>query len=157
MRSKRRYICSAILGELESFWNYKGFRVIFPKIQMQILFSIPTLTSHFWIRKFYVSFFYGKKPKPNHLNLTTLRHKVVVTFELVETFCYCEHSNESHWATLSCGTVYVFYQMLVLSFQPVDETLKVWPLTYKQLSGSFVWYRWNDSCGKKLIIRLNKI
>ena len=59
------------------------------------------------------------------LNLTTLRHKVVLTFELVETFCYCEHSNESHCAILSCGAVYVFYQMLVLSFQPEDETLKV--------------------------------
>ena len=35
MRSKRGYkicICSVILGELESFRNYKGFSVIFPKI-----------------------------------------------------------------------------------------------------------------------------
>ena len=35
MHSKRRYkicICSVILGELESFRNYKGFSIIFPKI-----------------------------------------------------------------------------------------------------------------------------
>ena len=35
MRSKRRYkicICSVILGELESFRNYKGLSIIFLKI-----------------------------------------------------------------------------------------------------------------------------
>ena len=35
MHSKRRHkicICSVILGELEAFRNYKGFRDIFPKI-----------------------------------------------------------------------------------------------------------------------------
>ena len=35
MHSKRRYkicICSVILGELESFRNYEGFSIIFPKI-----------------------------------------------------------------------------------------------------------------------------
>ena len=35
MHSTRRYkiyICSVILGELESFRNYKGFSLIFPKI-----------------------------------------------------------------------------------------------------------------------------
>ena len=35
MHSKRRYkicICSVVLGQLESFRNYKGFGIIFPKI-----------------------------------------------------------------------------------------------------------------------------
>ena len=35
MYSKRRYkicICSVILRELDSFWNYEGFSIIFPKI-----------------------------------------------------------------------------------------------------------------------------
>ena len=39
MHSKRRYkicICSVILGELESFRNYKGFSIIFPKILDEI-------------------------------------------------------------------------------------------------------------------------
>ena len=40
MHSKRRYKicnCSVILGELESFRNYKGFSIIFPKILNAIL------------------------------------------------------------------------------------------------------------------------
>ena len=40
MNSKRRYkiyICSVILGELESFRNYKGLSSIFPKIFLAIL------------------------------------------------------------------------------------------------------------------------
>ena len=40
MHSKRRYkicICSVILGELESFRNCKGLRIIFPKILGAIL------------------------------------------------------------------------------------------------------------------------
>ena len=39
MHSKRRYkicICSVILGELESFRNYKGLSIIFPKILDEI-------------------------------------------------------------------------------------------------------------------------
>ena len=39
MHSKRRYkicICSVILGELESFRNYKGLSIIFPKILVEI-------------------------------------------------------------------------------------------------------------------------
>ena len=35
MQSEGRYktsICSVILGDLESFRNYKGFGIIFPKI-----------------------------------------------------------------------------------------------------------------------------
>ena len=35
MHSKRRYkicICSIVLGKLQSFRNYKGFSIIFPKI-----------------------------------------------------------------------------------------------------------------------------
>ena len=51
MHSKRRYkicICSVILGELESFRNYKGFGSIFPKflaaiyhITKERIFLIP--------------------------------------------------------------------------------------------------------------------
>ena len=40
MHSKRRYkicICSVILGELESFRNYKGLSIIFLKILDEIL------------------------------------------------------------------------------------------------------------------------
>ena len=40
MHSKRRYeicICSVVLGQLESFQNYKGIVIIFPKILDAIL------------------------------------------------------------------------------------------------------------------------
>ena len=40
MHSKRRYkicICSFVLGQLESFRNYKGLHIIFPKILDAIL------------------------------------------------------------------------------------------------------------------------
>ena len=43
MHSKRRYkicVCSVVLGELESFRNYKGFSIIFP----QILDAIQRIT-----------------------------------------------------------------------------------------------------------------
>ena len=41
MPSKQRYkicVCSVVLGQLESFRNYKGFRIIFPKI-LDVIFS----------------------------------------------------------------------------------------------------------------------
>ena len=33
-------------------------------------------------------------------------YKVVITFESVDEILWCDHSNESYWAVLSCGTVY---------------------------------------------------
>ena len=32
-------------------------------------------------------------------------YKVVLTFESVDEILWCNHSNESYWAVLSCGTV----------------------------------------------------
>ena len=32
-------------------------------------------------------------------------YKVVLTFESVDEILKCDHSNESYWAVLSCGTV----------------------------------------------------
>ena len=36
--------------------------------------------------------------------------KVVLTFESVDEILKCDHSNESHWAVLSCGTIYYVVQ-----------------------------------------------
>ena len=33
-------------------------------------------------------------------------YKVVLTFESVDEILKCDHSNESYWAAVSCGTVY---------------------------------------------------
>ena len=64
MHSKRRYkicICSVILGENESFRNYKGLGIIFPIILDAIwreIFSDSSLRRIFESENF--SFFLGK-------------------------------------------------------------------------------------------------
>ena len=37
-------------------------------------------------------------------------HKVVLTFGSVDEILKCDHSNESYWEVLSCGTVYYAVQ-----------------------------------------------
>ena len=37
-------------------------------------------------------------------------YKVVLTFESVDEILWCDHSNESYWVVLSCGTVYYAVQ-----------------------------------------------
>ena len=37
-------------------------------------------------------------------------YKVVLTFKSVDETLVCDHSNESYWAVLSCGTVYYAVQ-----------------------------------------------
>ena len=38
--------------------------------------------------------------------LFIMLYKVVLTFESVDEILKCDHSNESYWVVLSCGTVY---------------------------------------------------
>ena len=38
--------------------------------------------------------------------LFIMLRKVVLTSESVDKILWCDHSNESYWAALSCGTVY---------------------------------------------------
>ena len=42
--------------------------------------------------------------------LFIMLYKVVPTFESVDEILKCDHSNESYWAILSCGTVYYSVQ-----------------------------------------------
>ena len=66
-------------------------------------------------------------------------YKVVLTFESVDELLKCDHSNESYWAVLSCGTVYYAAQggsnFWVCGWNPT-----VWPLKWKLLSSTFLWY-----------------
>ena len=39
--------------------------------------------------------------------LFIMLYKVVLTFESVDKILWCDHSNESYWAVVSCGTVYI--------------------------------------------------
>jgi len=41
-----------------------------------------------------------------HVALFTMLRKVALTFTSVDETLVCDHSNESYWAVLSCGTVY---------------------------------------------------
>ena len=50
-------------------------------------------------------------------------YKVVLTFESVGEILKCDHSNESYWAVLSCGTVYgLMNSLYYLAFKlsPLD-------------------------------------
>ena len=65
--------------------------------------------------------------------------QVVQTFEYVDEIPRCDHSNESYWAVLSCGTVYYAVQggsnFWVCGWNPT-----VWPFKWKLLSITFLWY-----------------
>jgi len=45
-----------------------------------------------------------------HVVLFTMLYKVVLIYECVDKMLKCDHSNESYWAVLSCGTVYYAVQ-----------------------------------------------
>ena len=57
-------------------------------------------------------------------------YKVVLTVESADEILKCDHSNESYWAVLSCGTVYYAVQggsnCWVCEWNP-----KVWPFKWK--------------------------
>ena len=42
--------------------------------------------------------------------LFIMLYKVVLTFDSVDEILKCDHSNESYWAVLSCGTVHFAVQ-----------------------------------------------
>ena len=42
--------------------------------------------------------------------LFIMLYKVALTFESVDEILWCDHSNESYWVVLSCGTVYYAVQ-----------------------------------------------
>ena len=44
------------------------------------------------------------------VELLIMLYKVVLTFESVDEILKCDHSNESYWAVLSCGTIYYAVQ-----------------------------------------------
>ena len=71
--------------------------------------------------------------------LFIMLYKVVLTFESVDEILKCDHSKESYWAVLSCGTVYYAVQggsnFWICGWNP-----KVWPFKWKLLSSTFLWW-----------------
>ena len=70
--------------------------------------------------------------------LFIMLYKVVLTFESVDEILKCDHSNESYWAVLSCGTVYYAEQgdsnLWVFGWNP-----KVWPFKWNLFGNTFTW------------------
>ena len=74
-----------------------------------------------------------------HVVLFIMLYKVVLTLKSVEETLVCDHSNESYWAVLSCGTVYYAVQcgsnLQVCGWNP-----SVRPFNWRLLSSTFMWY-----------------
>ena len=64
--------------------------------------------------------------------------KVKLTLESVDEILWCDHSNESYWAVLSCGTVYYAVQgssnFWVCGWNPM-----MWPFKWKLSACTFTW------------------
>ena len=60
--------------------------------------------------------------------LFIMLYKVVLTFESVDEILKCDHSNESCWVVLSCGTVYYVVQgssnFWVCEWNPQRESIR---------------------------------
>ena len=69
--------------------------------------------------------------------LFIMLYKVVLAFEYVDEILKCDHSNESHWAVLSCGAVYYAGQA-GSSFWVCGWNPEVWPFKLKLLSSTMV-------------------
>ena len=52
-------------------------------------------------------------------------YKVVLTFESVNEILKCDHSKESYWAVLSCGTVYYAVQGVTIQMKATEQYFPV--------------------------------
>ena len=74
-----------------------------------------------------------------HVVLFIMLYTVVLILKFVDETLLCDHSNESYWAVLSCGTVY--YAVHGCSnFEVCGWNPSVWPFKWKLLSNTFMWY-----------------
>ena len=69
--------------------------------------------------------------------LFIMPHKVVLTFESVNEIQWRDHSNESYWAILSCGTDYYTIQG---GYNFFEWNPKKWILEWRQVRGTFLLY-----------------
>ena len=58
--------------------------------------------------------------------------------ESVDETLVCDHSNESYWAVLSCGTVYYAAQS-GFNFKVYGWDPSVWPFRWKLLCSTSMW------------------
>ena len=64
--------------------------------------------------------------------LFIMLYKMILTFDSVGEVLNCDHSNESYWATLSCGTIYYAVQR-GSNYWFCGWNPKVWPFKWKLL------------------------
>ena len=64
--------------------------------------------------------------------------EVTLTFEYVDKILWCDHTNESYWAVLSCGTVYYAVQG-GSNFWVCGRNPMMWPFKWKLSACIYTW------------------
>ena len=135
------YFCSVLKSNISVTYprhllSVVFLRLIFPcfKLLLHLLHLLLQI-----LLRFHLHLNYLQRTRLGKEILFITRYKVVPTFESVDEILYCDHSNESYWAVLSCGTVYYAVQgssyFWVRGWNP-----KVLPFKWKLLSSTFLWY-----------------
>ena len=88
--------------------------------------------------------------------LFIMLYKVVLTSESLDEILWCDHSNESFWAVLSCGTV-VYDVQGGSTFWDSGWNPLVLPFKWKLLSSTLQWYRLLCSTRQLYLLSLWKI
>ena len=109
-----------------SDWMMESHRVVHFKCYIQLII----VCVYFWNLFVYISFSFRGPCVRKLLNglimyIYPLKIKNIVLYciESVDEILSCDHSNESYWAVLSCGTVFIMLYKVVLTFESVDEIL----------------------------------
>ena len=71
--------------------------------------------------------------------LFIMLYKVVLTFRSVDEILWCDRSNESYWAVLSCRTVY-YYVQGDSNFGVCGRNPMVWPFNRNLFNRAFAVY-----------------
>ena len=116
----------------------KATEQYFPVVLFIMLYKV-VLTLSLWMKSYSVTIEMKATEQYFPVVLFIMLYKVVLTFESVDEILKCDHWNESYWAVLSCGTVYYVVQG-GFNFWVCGWNPKVWPLKWKLLSSTFLWY-----------------
>ena len=71
--------------------------------------------------------------------LFIMLYKVVLTIDSVDRIRKCDHLNESYWAILYCGAVWLFCSTRWFYLWVCGWNSKVWPFKWKLPSSAFLW------------------
>ena len=135
------YFCSVLKSNISVTYPHHLLSVVFLRLifpSFKLLLHLLYLLLQILLR-FHLHLNYLQKTRLGKELLFITMYKVVLTFESEDDILKCDHSNESYWAVLSCGTVYYAVQggsnFWVCGWNP-----KVWPFKWKLLSNTFLWY-----------------